>query len=331
MRINSPAANGSGAAIATAERDVSIDTVRGIACILLVLYHVIGVDKNSGLRLDSSTIFHQINVRLAYVRMPLFTLLSGVVYAYRPMNLDNAGKFMEGKVMRLILPLIFVGSLFTIFQSGMPGTNNPGEATNLIHDLFYPHAHFWFIQALFVVCSIIMVLECTRLLDRRWLAVMVFAASSVALVYPPHIAFFSVNRAAYLLPFFLIGLIYVRFGFGAAVVCVALSIPIARADIAVGAAVGVLLLRSSISWAWLAAIGYYSYSIYLFHVFGTAGSRIAWERVGVESLPVLIVSGTVAGILLPIAIHRLFCRSNLLSRAFLGVRGGNSPRLVVQA
>jgi peptidoglycan/LPS O-acetylase OafA/YrhL len=63
------------------KRNIPVDTLRGLACILLVAYHVIGVTPESGLRLHDG-ILKNANELLAYIRMPLFTFLSGFVYAW---------------------------------------------------------------------------------------------------------------------------------------------------------------------------------------------------------------------------------------------------------
>ena len=66
-----------------------LDTLRGLACLLLVSYHVIGGDRETGLRLPDEHIAARINDFLALVRMPLFSFLSGMVYAWRPLRGDH--------------------------------------------------------------------------------------------------------------------------------------------------------------------------------------------------------------------------------------------------
>ena len=66
------------------DRNTNLDTLRGLACVLLTFYHVVGLDPASGLRLPLDSHYRAFNDMLAYIRMPLFTILSGVVYAMRP-------------------------------------------------------------------------------------------------------------------------------------------------------------------------------------------------------------------------------------------------------
>nr|WP_295373390.1 hypothetical protein [uncultured Sphingosinicella sp.] len=86
-----------------------------------------------------------------------------------------------------------------------------------------------------------------------------------------------------------------------------------------------LLLSVMPQLGWLAAIGVYSYTIYLYHVFGTAGFRIVAGYFGAEQFPVF-VGATMAGILVPIAIHKCLADVPIASRAFLGAR--RRPRTV---
>jgi peptidoglycan/LPS O-acetylase OafA/YrhL len=55
----------------------------------------------------------------------------------------------------------------------------------------------------------------------------------------------------------------------------------------------------------LAWLGAYSYGIFLLHVYGTAGARIAMQRLGLESSLLMFVVGTVAGLALPVVLERL--------------------------
>jgi len=56
--------------------NLRLETLRGLACILLVLYHVVGSDPAQGLMLADGWL-RWLNDGLAYLRMPLFTFLSG--------------------------------------------------------------------------------------------------------------------------------------------------------------------------------------------------------------------------------------------------------------
>jgi len=132
-----------------------IDTLRGLACLLLVGYHVVGADPDHGLRLADGAL-RWLNDALAYLRMPLFTFLSGLVYGYRPFG-GNSQAFLLGKARRLLVPMLFVGTLFALLQVLTPGTNSAVGAWYLLH--IQPVAHFWFVESLFWVFLVVWALE----------------------------------------------------------------------------------------------------------------------------------------------------------------------------
>jgi len=68
-----------------------IETLRGLACVLLVRYHVIGADPWQGLCIADGPV-RWLNDGIAYLRMPLFTILSGLVYGLRPFAPADSSK-----------------------------------------------------------------------------------------------------------------------------------------------------------------------------------------------------------------------------------------------
>jgi glucans biosynthesis protein C len=328
-------------------RDLRIDTARALACFLLVAYHVIGASDSSGLRLPDTHALREFNDALGLVRMPLFTILSGMVYALRPVSWDRSGLFVQGKALRLLLPLVFVGYLFAIVQMLTPGANEALTPRALLFLPFFSYAHFWFLQALFLVFLFLLPFEASGFSQRRAGMAMLLALATVLFLARdqlPHV--FSADRAAYLLPFFLAGVALRRFSASiyrlgrTAAVLVGVPAVVALAAVAAGQAelawhclrlaLGVgfasLLLAIVPPVRFLAEIGHYSYTIYLFHVFFAAASRIVLGKLGVESLAILTLSGIVAGVTGPIVVHRSLERVPYLSRMFLGLK--TRPRRV---
>ncbi len=143
------------AGVSDGSRDPRIDTVRGIACLLLVAYHVVGSDNQSGMRVIDDSGFRRFSDALAYVRMPLFAVLAGVIYATKPVSSGSYRRFLKSKALRLLVPLIFVGLPFAVLQRIIPGANSYIELNSVPAILIFPYAHFWFLQALFVVFLVI--------------------------------------------------------------------------------------------------------------------------------------------------------------------------------
>ena len=128
------------------------------------------------------------------------------------------------------------------------------------------------------------------------------------------------NRALYLLPFFVAGVATKRFGWQWGLLYAFAAMLLPGWELSLGVGFGVMLLVLVPGIPLMSRLGVYSYSIYLFHVFGTASSRIAWERLGVFDIPFLLLFGMLAGLLVPIAIHITFERVPYVSRVLLGVR-----------
>lgn len=298
-------------------RKLSIDTLRGLACILLVAYHVIGHDSTAGLRLPQDHVLPQSNDLLALLRMPLFSFLSGFVYAWRPYQGDTPG-FVKSKVRRLIVPLLLVGTLFAVLQAHTPGANAGQYDWRLLHVV--PVAHYWFLESLFIIFMLTALLEHFALLSSPARFTAIWALAALLFVANPLPVHFGLEGAGYLLPFFLLGLGSNRFGerlprgkvllaaaalvAGASLYLVLSGQPLPEkahfAALLISAGTCVLLVRSQLQVRWLAWIGVYSFAIYLFHSMFAAATRIVLTALGVTSLPVLFSAGLTVGVAGPI-------------------------------
>ena len=298
-------------------RKLSIDTLRGLACILLAAYHVVG-GPSQGMRLPPDHLLSQVNEVVALLRMPLFSFLSGFVYAWRPYSGD-AAMFLKGKVRRLLVPLLLVGTLFAVLQAHAPGTNGVQYDWRLLH--IVPIVNYWFLESLFIIFVLTAFLEQFALLATPARFAMVWLLAGLAHSFNPLPVYFGLQGAAYLLPFFLLGLGSNRFGeqlprgpvmlstgallagLGLYLILVTQAMPDRPgiAALVISASLCVFLLRSHLELRWLAWIGVYSFAIYLFHSFFSAASRIALMQLGVSSVPTLFIAGLLAGIAGPIA------------------------------
>lgn len=312
-----------------------IDTLRGFACLLLVAYHVIGADPSQGLRVDDGLV-RWVNDALAYLRMPLFTFLSGFVYGLRPFAGDSRA-FLLGKVRRLLIPMLVVGTLFAIVQALTPGAHSQVDAWYLLH--VRPVAHFWFVESLFWVFLLIWALERWRLLRRVEGFMLVLALACLLYLTVRGWVWFGIEGAVYLLPYFLVGLACARFSAKAGlasswvrsglivvavVAVVSMGVPVPNPDrrsmamLLAGVSLCLLCLGSGVSARWLSSIGRHSYAIYLFHVFFTAAVRIGAHRMGLSSLPLDIILGLSCGVLGPIVVDRIASRSPWPALLLLG-------------
>lgn len=316
--------------------DPKIETLRGLACVLLVAFHVVGDTKNSGLTL-SSGFLREMNDLLALIRMPLFTFISGYVYAYRPYS-SPWRPYVTGKARRLLIPMLIVGTLFAVLQSATPGTNAKVENWYLLHII--PHAHFWFLESLFVVFLALIPLESANMLKTHSGWFCSFLAASALFLAAPQIPYFGVSGAVYLFPFFLCGLYFSRFN-QCSIALPKLVLPSltllllilaylfpneldhSRHSVA-ALVIGLLGCTALLQQGWesslLERIGKYSYSIYLYHVFFSAGSRILTRSIQQVPIEFLFVVGLLCGILGPIAVDHFFSRTKPTKILLLGKR-----------
>jgi len=319
--------------------NLRLETLRGLACLLLVVYHVIGADPAHGLRVADGLV-RWVNDGLAYLRMPLFTFLSGLVYGLRPFSLATAGDsqaFLQGKARRLLLPMLFVGTAFALLQALTPGTNSSIGPWYLLH--VQPVAHFWFVESLFWVFVGVWALERWRLMRSARGMAAVLALSVLVYLNIRGVAWFGLEGAIYLTPYFLAGLAASRFELTAslagtgtklglallALVCmVALGLPVPNPDrrTLLILVTGLALCLWTLSWAWtnprLASVGRYSYAIFLFHVFFTAATRIVLQRLGVHDVYLHIALGTLAGVAGPMVLERGLVRFRWPALLLLG-------------
>lgn len=312
-----------------------IETLRGFACVLLVLYHVIGADPSNGLRISEGPL-RLLNDVLAYLRMPLFTFLSGMVYGLRPFS-GNSRRFLLGKCRRLLIPMLVVGTFFALVQAVTPGANAAVGNWRFLH--LQPVAHFWFIESLFWVFLLVWLAE-----RQKWLDSAVGLGSALLLACLLYLTvrgthWFSIDGAIYLLPYFLCGLAVTRLGLWPrlsahgvplllAIVALTavwqMGMPVPNPDrrtvwvLLAGVSLCGLCLAPRVEVGWLGRVGRSSYGIYLFHVFFTAASRIFLEKAGLAIVPLQIVAGLLAGVIGPMVIDHYASRYRWPALLLLG-------------
>jgi len=183
-----------------------VQTMRGLACLLLVAFHAIGSTGDSGLHVADTSAYRLFTNLFVHVRMPAFTFLSGLVYAWRPLRAGDERRFMEKKLRRLGVPLIVASTLLYVLHTAM---HHPVPPPSHLWTIYvFPYWHLWFVQALLLVFTVLIALESLGALATfpRFLAV--FAAAVALYVAAPFEArnIMGVHNATYLFPFFLCGL-----------------------------------------------------------------------------------------------------------------------------
>lgn len=342
----------------TRSRDVEIDTLRGVAIVAMVAGHVIGWSAATGMQVADDSGWRYYDVLFADLRMPLFAALSGFVYAARPLSTGRAyGPFLRGKARRLLVPLLAVGLLFVLVQALTPGANEHLPVRDAWQVSIYGVDHFWFLQAIFLIFVLVGLADLRGWLSTRSQLVAAVGAAAVANVVmsllstglPPRWDLFSFVGALSLLPFFLLGYLFrahgrdvtsprwallaitvVLFGINATAVLggfelTAVEAPVLHLAVSLAGVSTFMMFRSSLAWRPLARLGYFSFAIYLLHVFGTAPARMVLGAAGVENQVAVFGFALLCGLALPVLFEVTVGRIAWVSWAFLGQKAYRSP------
>ena len=310
-----------------------VQTLRGMACCMLLVYHIIGATPLQGLRVHDSWL-RELTEALVAVRMPVFGLIAGAMYGY---SSQRGWALVKNKAKRLLLPMFSVGSIFALLQYVTPGSNYHTQDLYLIH--IVPVAHYWFLESLFLIFCLLAMAESLLPLKNAATWCVYFVGSLMLYLAHPGIIWFSVLGACYLLPYFLLGTAMTRLqldryqqrphigllltGTGAVLIVYLLlqGQELERFSAAVLLA-GLLMSAGLWSLGWrnalLARIGDYSFAIFLFHSFFTSATRMALQKLVPDAQILVLFVSVPIGILLPIALQQLIHRSSGASAWLLG-------------
>jgi glucan biosynthesis protein C len=288
-------------------KDQSIETLRAIAVSLVVAFHIRGDAQVAG----AADTYEWLAYTFRNVRIPLFTVISGYLYATRPVAAGTYGDFVLGKLRRLLLPMFCVATLEYLSRALLPGVSSPPPVADIWRIYVLPYSYFWFLQAVFLALLVVGALDARRRLESfdRWLlAILVgFLGLQLNPFGEGRIEPFSVGGFLFLLPYFLLGLGIHRFGsrlmapriVGIAGAVFAVSLSVLQANwlrgntlidstksgmwgLLFGVTGCLLLFRFRPSNKVLAWIGGFSFSIYLFQTFGSGFGRRLLEVPGIN-------------------------------------------------
>jgi peptidoglycan/LPS O-acetylase OafA/YrhL len=333
-----PAANRRDTATGRRGDDVpaNLDTVRGLACLLVVALHVVGDSEANGLHLPMSSGWHYAMVSIEFIRIPLFTALSGYLYAGNRVTRAGFGRFWLKKARRLGVPLICVTAVMWVLLTRVEVEPIPASRAFL-----FSFEHLWYVQSLILLFAVVSVCDG---LFRPGCAMLTLAGLAAVMVDQSGwtiTRFFSLGGAFYLAPYFLFGMIlrenpawlrdrsvgWMALGIIAIVLTcqqlglaglmtplTVLQLPAALAGMS---GVVFLLQRFPVN-TLLAAIGTYSYTIYLWHVTAGAAVRAVLVKAGIVSTSVLFPPIFVASVAVPMVLYHIARRVPVLSVAVTG-------------
>ena len=193
-----------------AKRDAGIETLRGLALVLMVAGHVIGAHQKIGMHVADDSWWRYFYVTLAPYRMPLFTTISGFVYALRPITRDTVVDFATGKVRRLLVPFVTVATLAYLAAWTMH-EGLPYAPPHMWKIYCMPFSVFWFLQAIMLIFVYVGVADLLQLMRSRAGWLLSLTTASVAYLVLPRTTVFSFHSSLYLLPCFVLGVGLNRF------------------------------------------------------------------------------------------------------------------------
>lgn len=319
-----------------------LETMRAIAVFLLVAYHAIGSGPMSGLELDYPHPLRFFADFLIDLRMPFFAFIAGYVYGLRPIAPGGYGRFITGKFRRLYIPGAIAATLLVLF-SGLTGAGSARTWADVWQIYFFPYAHYWFLQAILLIFVVFGAVD-VALRGRFTLGLL--ALSTLPYLFAGFIPgnVMSINSAIYLLPFFLLGVVFIRYLpwiakgriwliAGALLVSLVATadnlaalheigrLSLYRNDLqslGMGLAVCTLAMLVLPRVARFETLGPYAFTIYLYHVFGTAAARALLQALGMTGVfPIFLIS-LLCGLVLPVVLHRMSERWGLTRRYVLG-------------
>jgi len=328
-------------------KDLSIETLRGIAILLVVSGYIVRSDIINGNPESSFTasILKYFFYAASYIRMPLFTAISGFLYASSPATSSTIKKLYLGKARRLLIPFFVVSTLQYVFFSLFPLSNSRPVLADIAWIYLFPYHQFWFIYAIFMIFLVVGALDALKALDTpaKWAACL-----AVALTLNFSLDFMGKNLLSipgvnYLIPYFLLGYGLKRYSY-LLFSGTALRILGGLFILSFGAQQFMHFTHASLNFhghrilgafvafsvlpllfyfkrpipilAWL---GGYAFCIHLFYLFGEGMSHLVFGGM-FKSTPGFFLVCLSASIVLPIFAQELLEKSSVTRRLVLGQR-----------
>nr|WP_321457735.1 acyltransferase [uncultured Cohaesibacter sp.] len=294
------------------KRDLSVETIRGLACIFLVSFHAVGGNPDQGMAVGANDWLYLLQQAFGDMRMPLFSFISGFVFLSFPMNGGSFKTLTGKKARRLLLPLASVGSFCWLVRTVMGMEHVPYYMV-----YFYAYNIYWYLQSTFLMMALFLLVnyfsmkhaqpkEYQSIANMNALGLGILGAVVLTFMFPGVTAILSIQKVFYLLPFFMAGYLLGQ-----------VLHTVRQRTRPIHKVIAFVLLVNLVIWGWVLSVGGYSYesvarraicipigiltalslfvlapkvrllawvgdksyAIYLFHIFFTAATEMVWRKV----------------------------------------------------
>ena len=184
------------------ERYKELDLMKGIAIILVFLYHSLQMGKDSFIMLNNFTKIISINAQ--YFMMPLFFIISG--FLSNSEKEYNLKKYYIGKLKRLVIPYLFINFIDFIPRTLFPNLVN-SKFGGIREVLFYGTKITWFVYTLFIIFMIFPFVEKFIIKKDNYYMFGIFILFINYLDFAKKIELFSINTVIYYFIYFYLGYI----------------------------------------------------------------------------------------------------------------------------
>lgn len=303
------------------KRDTSVDLLKGYACFLVVLGHVLMGVRKAGVYTPAFFVGAEDFIWTFHVG--LFMFLSGYVYSITGGYKSKGSrlKFLGHKLLNLGVPYLSFSIIYIVLNSLMGGAVNTGMQ---LKDIFFlwktPVAQYWFLYSLFIL--FVIYVAAGKLFSNTWIITVLFAIGLIGSIMGFN--FSSFNSAILLAAAFGVGILLKKLYIdkwkvshrllivSSHLVLISLYVffrldrfwLMKQVAIFYGVAASIafisLLGRIDFIKRGLLFICRYSFPIYLLHTIFTAGARIVLMKVGIWNYPLHLIVGLVFGIVFPV-------------------------------
>ena len=138
-----------------------IDAVKGIAIVLVVIGHMLRGFSSSGIYLNEK-IFKYIDYTIYSFHMPLFFIVSGMLYTYKNKIYDKKDyiNFIKLKSKNILVPYFIFSWIQILIKIIMSGSVNKEVKISSLYTIVYkPVEQFWFLYTLFIIFMIVGLLD----------------------------------------------------------------------------------------------------------------------------------------------------------------------------